>query len=57
MNTLHGVKLKSNHDKCIVLKVNKLRARLVHYNDYYMGIEISITKNTLSWNIISITIH
>ena len=34
-----------------------LRACLVHCNDYYMGIGISITRNTLSWNIISITIH
>ena len=35
----------------------KVRVRLVHYNDYYMGIEISIIRNTLSWNVISITIH
>ena len=28
---------------------------MVHCNDYYMGIEISITRNTLSWNVISIT--
>ena len=34
-----------------------LRAYLVHCNDYYMGIGISIIRNTLSWNIISITIH
>ena len=34
-----------------------LRARLVHCNDYYRGIEISITRNTLSWNVISIIIH
>ena len=34
-----------------------LRARLVHCNDYYMGIGISITMNTLSCNVISITIH
>ena len=33
------------------------RARLVHYNDYCNGIGISITMNTLSWNVISITIH
>ena len=35
----------------------KLRAHLVHCNDYYIGIEISIIMNTLSWNVISITIH
>ena len=35
----------------------KLRARLIHRNDYYMGKEIGITRNTLSWNVISITIH
>ena len=35
----------------------KLRARLIHRNDYYMGIGIGITRNTLSWNVISITIH
>ena len=34
-----------------------LWARLVHCNDYYMGIGINITTNTLSWSIISITIH
>ena len=34
-----------------------LKARLVYCNDYYMGIKISITKNTLSWNVISIIIH
>ena len=34
-----------------------LRARLVHCNDYYMGIGISIIRNTLSWNVISIIIH
>ena len=28
---------------------------MVHYNDYYMRIRISITRNTLSWNVISIT--
>ena len=33
------------------------RAHLVHCNDYYIGIGISITRNTLSWNVISITIH
>ena len=33
------------------------RARLVYCNDYYMGIGISIKKNTLSWNVISITIN
>ena len=32
-------------------------ARLVHYNDYCNGIGISIAMNTLSWNVISITIH
>ena len=31
-------------------------AHLVHCNDYYMRIKISITRNTLSWNVISITI-
>ena len=35
----------------------KLRARLIHRNDYYMGIGIDITRNTLSWNVISITIY
>ena len=42
-----------------VFKQNEivLRARLVHCNDYYMWIGISITINTLSWNVISITIH
>ena len=34
-----------------------LRARLVYCNNYYMGIGISITRNILSWNVISITIH
>ena len=43
---------KRNNVKCYAL-----RARLVHCNDYYMGIGISITRNTLSWNVISITIH
>ena len=33
------------------------RARLVYCNDYYMRIGISITKNKLSWNVISISIH
>ena len=33
------------------------KARLVHYNDYYMEIRINITRNALSWNVISITIH
>ena len=35
----------------------KMRARLVHCNDYYMRIRISITSNTLNCNVISITIH
>ena len=35
----------------------KMRARLVHCNDYYMGIRISITSNTLNCDVISITIH
>ena len=35
----------------------KLRARLVHCNNYYMGIGINITRNILSRNVISITIH
>ena len=34
-----------------------LRARLVHCNDYYMEIRINITRNTLNWNVINITIH
>ena len=38
-------------------KFQTIRTRLVHCNDYYMGIEINITRNTLSWNIINITIH
>ena len=33
------------------------RARLVHCNGYYTRIRISITRNTLSWNVISIIIH
>ena len=33
------------------------KACLIHCNDYYMEIEISIIRNTLSWNVISITIH
>ena len=37
--------------------IYRLRTRLVHCNDYYMGIKISITRNTLSWNVISVTIH
>ena len=37
--------------------ITKLRACLVYSNDYYMGIRISITRNTLRWNVISITIH
>ena len=32
---------------CEFIKEN-LRARLVHCNDYYMGIGINITRNTLS---------
>ena len=44
------------------LSLNKrpLRARLVYcYGDYtiYMGIRITITSNTRSWNGISITVH
>ena len=35
----------------------ELGARLVHCNDYYMEIGINITKNTLSWNVINITIY
>ena len=42
---------KRNNVKCYALKT------LVHCNDYYMGIGISITRNTLSWNVINITIH
>ena len=34
-----------------------LRARLVHCNDYYLEIGISIIRNTINWNVISITIH
>ena len=37
--------------------ITKLRAHLVYNNDHYMGIRISITRNTLRWNVISITIH
>ena len=33
----------------------KLRTRLVYCNNYYMRIGISITRNTLNWNVISIT--
>ena len=43
---------KRNNVKCYALM-----AHLVHCNDYYMGIEISITRNTLNWNVINITIH
>ena len=35
----------------------KHRARLVHCNDYYTVIEISITRNKRSCNIITITIY
>jgi hypothetical protein len=35
----------------------RLRIRLVHCNDYYTIIEISITRNRISSNGISITIH
>ena len=31
-------------------------ARLVYCNDYYMVIGISITRNILNWNVISITV-
>ena len=34
-----------------------LRAHLIHCNDYYIEIRINITRNTLSWNVINITIH
>ena len=37
--------------------VDTFRTRLVHCNDYYMKRRISIARNTLSWNVISITIH
>ena len=37
--------------------VKSLRVCLVHCNDYYMGIGISISRNILSWNVICITIH
>ena len=36
---------------------SSLRTRLVHCNDYYIRIGISITRNTLNWNVISITIY
>jgi hypothetical protein len=34
-----------------------LRAHLVHCNYYYTGIEISITGNKISCNVITITIY
>ena len=40
-----------------IQNINNYRTRLVYYNDYYMGIGINNTRNTLSWNVISITIH
>ena len=53
-----------NAEKCITYthtrpskNIYQIRAHLVHCNDYYMGMGISITRNTLSWNVISITIH
>ena len=39
------------------MKVEIPMERLVYCNDYYMRIGISITRNTLSWNVRSITIH
>ena len=40
-----------------MVSIDRVRACLVQCNDYYMRIGISITRNTLSWNVISITIH
>ena len=40
-----------------IQNINNYRARLIHYNDYYMRIRINNTRNTLSWNVINITIH
>ena len=40
---------------CVCVKT--FRARLVYCNDYYIVIEISITKNKRSCNAITITIH
>ena len=34
-----------------------LRTHLVHCNDYYMRIEISLIRNILSLNVMSIIIH
>ena len=40
-----------------MVSIDRVRACLVQCNDYYMRIRISITRNTLSWNVINITIH
>jgi hypothetical protein len=39
------------------VKIQTLRVRLVHCNDYYTVIRISITRNRISCNRITITIH
>ena len=33
-----------------IQNINNYRTRLIYCNDYYMEIEISNTRNTLSWN-------
>ena len=38
-------------------KIKRVRTRLVQCNDYYIGTGISITRNTLNLNVISITIY
>ena len=52
-----GHKVIEINRQTIAHNVSNLGARLVHCNDYYMGIGISITRNILSWNVISIIIH
>ena len=40
-----------------IQNIKNYRARLIHYNDYYMEIGINNIRNILNWNVISITIH
>ena len=39
-----------------IQNINNYGARLVYCNDYYMRIEISNKRNTLIWNVISISL-
>jgi hypothetical protein len=50
------IELLSIYDFQIFISLT-LRVRLVHNNDYYTVIGISITRNRISCNGISITIH